>query len=70
MYGKEKLYTISYANDIVILAENEERLKEMLPRFDKYLERRCLKMKKVIGRVKKMKYLEYEIKENNKKMII
>lgn len=41
--GKERIRTISYADDFVILAENEECLKEMV-RFLKYMERRGLEM--------------------------
>lgn len=36
--GKEKIWSISYANDIVLLAENERELKGMMRRFKRYLE--------------------------------
>lgn len=38
--GKEKIWTITYADDTVLLAETEEDLKSMLKRFKKYLERK------------------------------
>lgn len=37
--SKEKLWTISYADDIVLLAKRESGLKEMMEKFRKYLEK-------------------------------
>ena len=40
--GREKCWTITYADDIVLLAENEQEMKGMLKRFKRYLERKNL----------------------------
>lgn len=40
--GKERFWTITYADDIVLLAKNEQKMKRMLKRFKKYLERKGL----------------------------
>lgn len=40
--GKEKFWTITYADDIVLVAQNEQDLKGMIKRFKKYLEKKDL----------------------------
>lgn len=40
--GKEKILSISYADDVVLLADREQDLKAMIGRFKKYLERKGL----------------------------
>lgn len=35
--GDEKIYTLLYANDVVLLAENEEEMKCIMARLDRYL---------------------------------
>lgn len=40
--GKEKFWTIMYADDIVLLAKSEAELKEMMKRFKKFLEKKGL----------------------------
>jgi len=42
--GKEKFWSIIYANDVVLLATREEELKEMLRRFKRFLERKGLSL--------------------------
>ncbi|XP_039313601.1 uncharacterized protein LOC113005705 [Solenopsis invicta] len=42
--GKEKIWTITYADDIVLLAERQAELKEMMKRFRKYLEKKELSL--------------------------
>jgi len=39
---KEKIWSISYADDIVLLAKSEQELKRMIKRFRKYVERKRL----------------------------
>jgi len=39
---KEKIWSISYADDIVLLAKSEQELKGMIKRFRKYVERKRL----------------------------
>lgn len=36
--GRERIYTLSYADDVVILAQREEDMKELLKRLEKYVE--------------------------------
>lgn len=42
MVGRRKIWTLMYADDIVLLAEREGELKKMLRRFKKYLEKKSL----------------------------
>ncbi|XP_043501615.1 uncharacterized protein LOC122523806 [Polistes fuscatus] len=38
--GNEKVWSVSYADDIVLIADREEELKGMIRRFKKYLEKK------------------------------
>lgn len=40
--GEEKIWTISSADDVVLLAKREEDLKAIMKRFNKYIERKGL----------------------------
>jgi len=40
--GKEKIWSISYTDDIMLLAKNKQELKGMIKRFKKYTERKGL----------------------------
>lgn len=40
--GKEKIWSITYADDVVLIAKSEKELKEMMRRFKKYIERKGL----------------------------
>ena len=42
MVGKEKIWTITYADDIVLIAKEEQDLKGMIRRFKRYIERKGL----------------------------
>ena len=53
--GKEKFWTITYADDMVLLAKSEEELKGMMRRFKKYLER-----KNMLLSIEKSKILVFE----------
>lgn len=44
MLGEEKFYTISYADDMVLLAKRESELKEIMKRFRRFLEKRGLNL--------------------------
>lgn len=50
--GKERIYTLSYADDIVLMAENEEEMKSMIERLETYLNKKGLELN-----VKKTKIL-------------
>lgn len=41
---KRKIYTLAYADDIALLADDEENLKEMMERLEKYLDRKSLEL--------------------------
>jgi len=59
--GKEKFWSIIYANDVVLLATREEELKEMLRRFKKFLERKGLSLS-----AEKSKIMMFEIGKREK----
>jgi len=42
--GKEKFWTITHADDIVLLAKREMDLKEMMKRFKRFLEKKGLSL--------------------------
>ena len=42
--GKKRLGAITYADDVALLATNEEIMKEMIKKIKKYIERRKLKL--------------------------
>lgn len=41
--GKEKIWNLVYADDVVLIASGENELKEMMKRFAKYVERNGMK---------------------------
>lgn len=55
MVGNKKIWTITYADDIVLLAYGEQELKSMLKRFKKYL-----KKKEMLLSTEKTKILVFE----------
>lgn len=62
MIGRTKIWTITYADDIVLLASKEEDLKRMMKRFKKYLER-----KELVLSVEKSKVIVFENRKGRKK---
>lgn len=42
--GREKIWSITYADDIVLLADREEELKSMMKRFRRFLEKKKMTM--------------------------
>lgn len=60
--GKEKFWTITYADDIAVLAKSEEELKGILRRFKRYLEKRNM-----ILSAEKSKILVFEDGRERKK---
>ena len=44
MIGKKKLYSIGYADEVILLANNEVGMKQMIKRFGKFIERRGLEL--------------------------
>lgn len=48
-----KVYMLAYVDNIALLAENEESLKEMMERLERYLDRKGLKLN--VGKTKVMR---------------
>ena len=42
--GREQIWNLTYADDIVLLANEPKDLKDMIRRFGKYLERKGLQL--------------------------
>lgn len=44
----ERIYCLSYADDIMVLAERKENMRELIKRLEKYLNQKmlCLNMEK------------------------
>lgn len=42
--GKERVWSLAYADDLVLLAKNEEGMKEMMKRMERYLKRKKLQL--------------------------
>lgn len=40
--GAEKIYTLAYANDVTLLAEDEDGMKCMMARLERYLDKKGL----------------------------
>jgi len=51
---EEKVYTLAYADDLVLLAEEEEGMKSMIARLEGYIKKKGGKWRKV----KNIKVLE------------
>lgn len=42
--GKRRVYTLSYADDMILLAENEEEMRSMMERLEGFLDRKRLEL--------------------------
>jgi len=42
--GEKRIYTLAYADDIVLLAEEEDEMRSMIVRLEDYLERKGLEL--------------------------
>lgn len=42
--GGKRIYTLAYADDLVLLTENEEEMKSSIVRLEGYLERKKLEL--------------------------
>lgn len=58
----EKIYLLAYADDLVLLAEKEEGMRNMIKRFEKYV-----KVKSLDLNVEKSKILRFEKRGRRKK---
>lgn len=52
--GKGRVYTLSYADDMVLLAENEEEMRSMMERLEEFFDRKRLKLN--IGKTKIVRF--------------
>jgi len=51
---EEKIYSLAYADDIVILSEKEEEMRSMIERLERYLEKKNLELN--VGKTKIMRF--------------
>lgn len=42
--GDGRVYTLAYANDMVLIAEKENEMRSVMDRLEKYLEKKRLKL--------------------------
>lgn len=42
--GEEREYTVTYADDMVLMAEGEDEMRSMLERLEGYLDKKRLKL--------------------------
>lgn len=49
----ERVYSLSYADDMVLMAEEEDELRSMLKRLERYLDRKGLVLN--VGKTKVMR---------------
>jgi len=54
MCGGERIYTLAYADDIVLLAEEEDEMRSMIGRLEEYMERKGLELN--VGKTKVMRF--------------
>lgn len=45
--GEEKIYTLAYADDVVLIAEEEDGMRSMIERLEGYLEKKGAKCREV-----------------------
>jgi len=61
--GEEKIYTLMYGDDIVLLAEKEQEMKALVSRLEKYLDEKGLKLNMEKTKIKKFRKEEEEKKK-------
>jgi len=44
LIGKDKIWTLAYADDLVLLAKNEKSMKEIMRRLERYLRDKNLQL--------------------------
>lgn len=52
--GGKRVFTLTYADDLVIMAEEEEELRSMIERVEEYLDRKNLEVN--VSKTKVMKF--------------
>ncbi|XP_071653873.1 uncharacterized protein [Temnothorax longispinosus] len=54
MLGGKRVYTLAYADDVVLMAEDEDQMRSMLERLEGYLSRKRLELN--VGKTKIMRF--------------
>lgn len=52
--GERKVYTLAYADDMVLMAEEKEEMRSMIGRLEEYLDRKKLELN--VNKTKKMRF--------------
>lgn len=60
--GGKRVYTLAYADDIVLLAEDEEGMRSMIGRFEEYLNKKRLELN--ANKTKIMRFRKKGSREN------
>lgn len=42
--GDGRVYTLAYADDMVLMADNEDKMRSMIDRFQRYLQKKKLEL--------------------------
>jgi len=42
--GEKRIYSLAYADDVVLVVEDEDEMKSMMERLERYVERKRLKL--------------------------
>ncbi|KMQ87134.1 hypothetical protein RF55_13673 [Lasius niger] len=62
--GEGKIYTLSYADDVVLMAEEEQDMRAILNKLERYLERKGLELDEEKTKVMRFR----KRRERNKKV--
>jgi hypothetical protein len=54
LIGGKKIYSLAYADDMVIMADKEEELKSVMERLENYLDRKKLELN--VGKTKIIRF--------------
>jgi len=52
--GEERIYSLTYADDVVLLAEGEDEMRSLIGRLEEYMERKGLELN--VGKTKEMRF--------------
>lgn len=66
--GEGKVFTLSYADDIVIISEEEQDMRAMMNRLERYLERKGLELNEEKTKVMRFRKGGRRSKKNRLKM--
>lgn len=52
--GEERIYSLVYADDVVLLAEGEDEMRSLIGRLEQYMEGKALELN--VGKTKVMRF--------------